>query len=114
MIDKTSEAINSFYSYLRAVLDNPDTIDPKRLEHEATNYLNRNPHVKDNIDFHTLVGGISERIDIRETINFGITLDDKNIDHKEWYEEYLKKIQIVLIGTDIITILCQPVFHLLL
>ena len=91
MIDKTSEAINSFYSYLRAVLDNPDTIDPKRLEHEASNYLNRNPHVKDNIDFHTLIGGISERMDIRETINFGITLDDKNIDHKEWYEEYLEK-----------------------
>ena len=64
MIDKSSEAINSFYSYLRAVLDNPDVIETKTLEEEASNYLNRNPHVKDNIDFHSLVGGIKERIDV--------------------------------------------------
>ena len=62
MIDKSSEAINSFYSYLRAVLDNPDVIETKTLEEEASNYLNRNPHVKENIDFHSLVGGIKERI----------------------------------------------------
>ena len=93
MIDKSSEAINSFYSYLRAVLDNPDVIETKTLEAEASNYLNRNPHVKDNIDFHSLVGGIKERIDVVETIDFGITqmLDDKTVDHQDWYEDYLDK-----------------------
>ena len=93
MIDKSSEAINSFYSYLRAVLDNPDVIETKTLEEEASNYLNRNPHVKDNIDFHSLVGGIKERIDVVETIDFGITqmLDDKTVDHQDWYEDYLDK-----------------------
>ena len=91
MIDKALEAINAFHSYLRAVLNNPDTIDPQTLNKEATNYLNRNPHVKDNIDLFSLVGAITERIDVKETINFGITIDDKGIDHKEWYEKYLNE-----------------------
>ena len=65
----------------------------QKLEAEASNYLNRNPHVKDNIDFHSLVGGIKERIDVVETIDFGITqmLDDKTVDHQDWYEDYLDK-----------------------
>jgi len=93
MIDKSSEAINAFYSYLRTVLDNPDVINREKLESEATNYLIRNPHVKDSIDFHSLVGGITERLTVVETINFGITqmLDDKTIDHEEWYDHYLSK-----------------------
>lgn len=92
MIDKSSEAINSFYSYLRSVLDNPDRINNDKLEQEATNYLDRNPHVKDSIDFFSLVGGIKERIEVVETLDFGITqmLDDQSVDHIEWYDEYLK------------------------
>ena len=77
------------------------------MEAEASNYLNRNPHVKDNIDFHSLVGGIKERIDVVETIDFGITqmLDDKTVDHQDWYEDYLDMNQIiVLTGKDIIII----------
>ena len=92
MIDKSAEAVNAFYSYLRTVLDNPDIIEKEKLESEATNYLNRNPHVKESIDFHSLVGGIKERIDVVETVDFGITqmLPGKNIDHIEWYDDYLK------------------------
>lgn len=93
MIDKSAEAINSFYSYLRSVLDNPDIIKKEKLESEATNYLNRNPHVKENIDFHSLVGGIKERIYVEETLNFGMTqlIPEKSLDHIEWYDEYLRK-----------------------
>ena len=91
MIDKSAEAINAFFSYLRAVLEDPDSIDPKTLEEEATNYLVRNPHVKDHVDYHSLIGGISERINIKETLNFGITDNDKSIDHIDWYENYLDK-----------------------
>ena len=85
MIDKSAEAINSFYSYLRSVLDNPDIIKKEKLESEATNYLNRNPHVKENIDFHSLVGGIKERIYVEETLNFGMTqlIPEKSLDHIE-------------------------------
>lgn len=92
MIDKSAEAINSFYSYLRTVLDNPDSITREKLELEATNYLNRNPHIKESIDFHSLVGVIKERIEVVETLNFGITqlIPEKSLDHIEWYQDYLK------------------------
>ena len=48
--------------------------------------------MKDNIDFHSLVGGL-KRTGVVETIDFGITqmLDDKTVDHQDWYEDYLDK-----------------------